>query len=69
MDERTLPVNGTRWCSQRLLMEISLTRIISSWSSEKMALLMTSNGTDNRKKNKRKRGLSFCILFLKGEEA
>lgn len=29
-DERALPVNGTRWCSQRLLMDISLTRIISS---------------------------------------
>jgi hypothetical protein len=29
-EERTLPVNGTKWCSQRLLMDISLTRIISS---------------------------------------
>ena len=46
-------------------MDISLTKTISSWSSEKMALLITSNEMQNSEKTK-ETGLSF---FLKGEGA
>ncbi len=40
--ERTLPVNGTRWCSHKLDISMSRTRTISSWSSSKTASLMMS---------------------------
>lgn len=42
---RTLPVKGTRWCSQRLEMSMSRTRTISSWSSANTASLITSRIT------------------------
>jgi hypothetical protein len=42
---QTLPVKGTRWCSHKLEMSISRTMTISSWSSAKMASLITSATT------------------------
>lgn len=39
---RTFPVNGTKWCSQRDEISMSLTITISSWSSAKTASLITS---------------------------
>lgn len=41
-ERRTLPVKGTMWCSQREKTSMSRTMTISSWSSAKMALPMTS---------------------------
>lgn len=38
----TLPVKGTKWCSQRENIEISLTITISSWFSSNKAPLITS---------------------------
>lgn len=62
-DERTLPVNGTRWCSQRLLTVISLTRTISSWSSAKIALLITSNEMPNRPKKTNVNDIEFLFMI------
>ena len=39
----TFPVNGTRWCSQRENISISLTITISSWSSSNTAPLIISS--------------------------
>lgn len=38
----TLPMKGTRWCSQRENISMSLTMTISSWSSTNTASLTTS---------------------------
>jgi len=47
----TFPMNGTKWCSHRENISISLTITISSWSSLKMASFSRSvGGKGNRKR-------------------
>ena len=46
----TLPRNGTRWCSHKENISMSLTTTISSWSSSKIASLSTSEILQIKKK-------------------